>query len=102
MLLIDLFTYDLSPPSLPPFPTRRSSDLPVVTRVSTATLALESLAMMASSTASDIWSHILSGWPEVTDSDRKSTRLNSSHVAISYAVFCLQKINRTNHVLLVS
>src|SRR5690625_1766856 len=26
-------------------------------------------------------------------SDRKSTRLNSSHVAISYAVFCLKKIN---------
>src|SRR5690625_5776268 len=25
--------------------------------------------------------------------DRKSTRLNSSHVAISYAVFCLQKKN---------
>src|SRR5690625_6540488 len=24
-------------------------------------------------------------------SDRKSTRLNSSHVAISYAVFCLKK-----------
>src|SRR5690625_6771165 len=28
--------------------------------------------------------------------DRKSTRLNSSHVAISYAVFCLKKkTNRT-------
>src|SRR5690625_6121750 len=26
--------------------------------------------------------------------DRKSTRLNSSHVAISYAVFCLKKKNR--------
>src|SRR5215510_7395730 len=26
-----------------------------------------------------------------TTPDRKSTRLNSSHVAISYAVFCLQK-----------
>src|SRR5690625_2550153 len=26
-----------------------------------------------------------------TDKDRKSTRLNSSHVAISYAVFCLKK-----------
>src|SRR5690349_23524995 len=26
--------------------------------------------------------------------DRKSTRLNSSHVEISYAVFCLQKKNR--------
>src|SRR5690625_7096248 len=25
------------------------------------------------------------------EQDRKSTRLNSSHVAISYAVFCLQK-----------
>src|SRR5690625_6288195 len=28
--------------------------------------------------------------------DRKSTRLNSSHVAISYAVFCLKKKKRTN------
>src|SRR3712207_7503954 len=26
--------------------------------------------------------------------DRKSTRLNSSHANISYAVFCLKKINR--------
>src|SRR5437870_11041392 len=29
--------------------------------------------------------------------DRKSTRLNSSHVAISYAVFCLKKKNITYH-----
>src|SRR5690606_39677733 len=28
--------------------------------------------------------------------DRKSTRLNSSHVKISYAVFCLKKKNRIN------
>src|SRR5207253_10178125 len=28
---------------------------------------------------------------EITGLDRKSTRLNSSHVAISYAVFCLKK-----------
>src|SRR5438067_8698133 len=27
--------------------------------------------------------------------DRKSTRLNSSHVSISYAVFCLKKKKRT-------
>src|SRR5207253_9852112 len=27
----------------------------------------------------------------LVDEDRKSTRLNSSHVAISYAVFCLKK-----------
>src|SRR5690625_6231051 len=29
-----------------------------------------------------------------TVKDRKSTRLNSSHVAISYAVFCLKKKNK--------
>src|SRR5439155_18513885 len=28
--------------------------------------------------------------------DRKSTRLNSSHVAISYAVFCLKKKKKHN------
>src|SRR5256885_3727163 len=27
----------------------------------------------------------------VTEKDRKSTRLNSSHLVISYAVFCLKK-----------
>src|SRR5207253_7905721 len=32
--------------------------------------------------------------PVGTRPDRKSTRLNSSHVAISYAVFCLKKKNR--------
>src|SRR5437870_13514868 len=30
---------------------------------------------------------------EEWEEDRKSTRLNSSHVAISYAVFCLKKKN---------
>src|SRR3989442_5549044 len=29
----------------------------------------------------------------IRDRDRKSTRLNSSHVRISYAVFCLKKNN---------
>src|SRR2546426_7807967 len=29
--------------------------------------------------------------------DRKSTRLNSSHLVISYAVFCLKKKKRRNH-----
>src|SRR3712207_8605355 len=31
-----------------------------------------------------------------TPLDRKSTRLNSSHANISYAVFCLKKKNKTN------
>src|SRR5436190_11023741 len=34
--------------------------------------------------------------------DRKSTRLNSSHTVISYAVFCLKKKNRTDKNLIVS
>src|SRR5437868_11139274 len=33
--------------------------------------------------------------------DRKSTRLNSSHVSISYAVFCLKKKKRNLVVVLV-
>src|SRR5688572_32531134 len=31
----------------------------------------------------------------IADGDRKSTRLNSSHSQISYAVFCLKKKNRS-------
>src|SRR5438874_3646589 len=34
-------------------------------------------------------------WPP--GQDRKSTRLNSSHVEISYAVFCLKKKKETEH-----
>src|ERR1035441_2634098 len=33
--------------------------------------------------------------PPGTGTDRKSTRLNSSHLGISYAVFCLKKNGRT-------
>src|SRR5205807_8458118 len=33
----------------------------------------------------------------VCDSDRKSTRLNSSHLVISYAVFCLKKKKKNIH-----
>src|ERR1035438_7791009 len=33
--------------------------------------------------------------PNPSAVDRKSTRLNSSHLGISYAVFCLKKKNKT-------
>src|SRR5690625_5569677 len=39
--------------------------------------------------APDVWNQ--------TTGDRKSTRLNSSHVAISYAVFCLKKNKYKHH-----
>src|SRR5438309_3867032 len=35
--------------------------------------------------------------PFFIPSDRKSTRLNSSHSSISYAVFCLKKKRRGHH-----
>src|SRR3989442_6948071 len=40
-------------------------------------------------------SHSLGSVREQSARDRKSTRLNSSHVRISYAVFCLKK--KKNH-----
>src|SRR2546430_3640431 len=42
-----------------------------------------------------VWKDGLDGWkpPQEIPADRKSTRLNSSHSQISYAVFCLKKKN---------
>src|SRR5439155_18745001 len=42
-------------------------------------------------TARPIAEELLAVAERLGDRDRKSTRLNSSHVAISYAVFCLKK-----------
>src|SRR5437660_9792030 len=36
---------------------------------------------------------------DLREPDRKSTRLNSSHVAISYAVFCLKKKNEWDNYI---
>src|SRR5690606_41292697 len=41
--------------------------------------------------------HELADGPLVVAEDRKSTRLNSSHVKSSYAVFCLKKKNDNAH-----
>src|SRR2546426_896908 len=40
------------------------------------------------------------GWSSC-GGDRKSTRLNSSHLVISYAVFCLKKKKERTHVLML-
>src|SRR5256885_2869247 len=39
------------------------------------------------------------GGPGAGHGDRKSTRLNSSHLVISYAVFCLKKKKKTSIVI---
>src|SRR4051812_49566970 len=80
------------------FPTRRSSDLgrselndaPYIDRDAVWELKREAL-----------WEIFESGEPpeEFASAprrrDRKSTRLNSSHMSISYAVFCLKKKKRS-------
>src|SRR5690625_6775427 len=53
-------------------------------------IALIDLMDMSSGTIVDMFNMFSGG-----ALDRKSTRLNSSHVAISYAVFCLKKKTRT-------
>src|SRR5207253_10755411 len=100
------FLSSLPPPALPSFPTRRSSDLQcglglfqlglrasqvglrrrVARRIRLRELLhlfLEGLHLLERP-------HVLLERLRVVLKDRKSTRLNSSHVAISYAVFCLK------------
>src|SRR5207253_10538548 len=90
-------------------PTRRSSDLATVHAATTRLPAekaenvlrysrtkTQARACMSNlkniGTALEMYSTDNSGrFPTALAQDRKSTRLNSSHVAISYAVFCLKK-----------
>src|SRR5207245_11619506 len=69
------------------FPTRRSSDLK------------SGIASFQQRCHSHPCRHRVIFCPRLADGkgvDRKSTRLNSSHGSISYAVFCLKKKKQTN------
>src|SRR5204863_8163251 len=94
---------------LPSFPTRRSSDLRAVragdgggARVGGRVVAQAGHRAAGRADAHLAPAHAheradlrlplrASGQPARVREDRKSTRLNSSHVEISYAVFCLKK-----------
>src|SRR5436190_18210448 len=68
------------------FPTRRSSDLTgTVTVVANPNGGFD---VLGSHTYTQAFRKATFG---VQVADRKSTRLNSSHTVISYAVFCLKK-----------
>src|SRR5207302_11096875 len=100
----------LTHPHLHSFPTRRSSDL--IHRPGETTVAAPALQGHALEAAQDLHEPVRGGVVVDDDDfgvaasnsaialeianqregvDRKSTRLNSSHVKISYAVFCLKK-----------
>src|SRR5690625_5681781 len=88
---VDLFISEsmLTGESLPvekrPNPLKNAESIPL--------LELENLCFMGTNVVSGSAKAIVVN----TGSDRKSTRLNSSHVAISYAVFCLKKKKETIH-----
>src|SRR5690606_39888713 len=81
--------------SLPSFPTRRSSDLIAESAVffsSGGAKASKFLIPQPSQKSFNRSPSRKNCRPYLRASiDRKSTRLNSSHVKISYAVFCLKK-----------
>src|SRR5207244_9099795 len=85
------------------FPTRRSSDLyynddfyiealAELERPAGARVHAEKVIPRAGIATNEITVHHR---PDVPIRDRKSTRLNSSHQIISYAVFCLKKKKQT-------
>src|SRR5207253_8697408 len=105
-----LLPRSVAPPHLPSFPTRRSSDLRAFTdlaarpqvRIRTDHRGFVDARAINHASGPDqdsvadlgIADHAIGTNPAVASDtgaaqDRKSTRLNSSHVAISYAVFCL-------------
>src|SRR2546422_5632710 len=62
-------------------------------------LAVASLGLAGIGLVMRLWLGLATddaGWRAYSEIDRKSTRLNSSHGYISYAVFCLKKKKKNN------
>src|SRR5690606_42155129 len=88
---------------LPSFPTRRSSDLVILNALNAQILGLEERGQgilrlprvgqgqLGPTHLGQAQLHVRVETARFEIQDRKSTRLNSSHVKISYAVFCLKK-----------
>src|SRR5690606_40970167 len=92
--------------SLHSFPTRRSSDLKMGESLARLGIVKPSVREVALGMGIGLVLVVLALGLEyiasffgilVDPEDRKSTRLNSSHVKISYAVFCLKK--KTNLIM---
>src|SRR5690606_40871038 len=88
------------PPGLHSFPTRRSSDLEQWNEYLGRGTTFINMPINFVYTYEDIgiaqtWQDVFNATPQGASPgdilDRKSTRLNSSHVKTSYAVFCLKK-----------
>src|SRR5690349_23881410 len=92
-------------PDHPSFPTRRSSDLSTSEPPSSSGAVTRSGRWRRDAASAVFsatrYSHVSGDDAPLNDGDRKSTRLNSSHVEISYAVFCLKKKKKCNESLTI-
>src|SRR3712207_7843970 len=77
-----------------PYTTLFRSDLAIGEQAGNAVVSWSIDGIASSVTLSGVSAATLT----VNDLDRKSTRLNSSHANISYAVFCLKKKNHRSSV----
>src|SRR5207245_11185568 len=90
-LLLFFFLLTPRPPKSTLFPyttlfrSRKPKANPAISWPSKAPIQMLPAALVATAKAAG------SIWIGAFDGDRKSTRLNSSHGSISYAVFCLKK-----------
>src|SRR3712207_8403024 len=87
------------------FPTRRSSDLAKTSHgLIRGSSRYQIIGVIDEASAGRDAGEVLDGTPRnipvFATLDRKSTRLNSSHANISYAVFCLKNNELERHQLL--
>src|SRR5699024_12306217 len=91
-LLYSFFFYcSVHHPHLHSFPTRRSSDLSIMDLNHVLMVTVQSYSTEVVKKLTTLMYVHPMGQLLLFLLDRKSTRLNSSHVSISYAVFCLKK-----------
>src|SRR5690606_39675569 len=104
--LLFLFQSSADPRELHSFPTRRSSDLQQLVQMSGVEQSIQTnrnletlitaYSIQNANNAVSLLGKSVTGSGTGALLDRKSTRLNSSHVKISYAVFCLKKKKKKN------
>src|SRR2546428_9233831 len=87
--LLFFFLMIRRPPRSTPFPTRRSSDLAAAVDEVDAAEMHDDAGVVGNQLVEP-------AMQRGRRLDRKSTRLNSSHDQISYAVFCLKKKKKKN------
>src|SRR5437870_7863653 len=101
MLSTPDFSFSNAPPPTEPYTLSLHDALPISTE-EPSIIPLRFMTVFMLSSSVKLFSpprplaQASSDCTAVCSADRKSTRLNSSHVAISYAVFCLKKKKKQN------